>query len=139
MFACNKILCIHEQTCSLYLQIWLRLNNLLLPPGVKWLIVILKALTCFYQNKNNTDFVQHKKVCKLRFCSGFRNIYFMDSALAFVLLYAFVFQRLIRIIFPKQERNLSQAKLFRWSRKFCASKDFSLIKEVFRNSRFSFH
>ena len=136
MFACNKIPCINEQICSLYLQIWLRLNNLLLPPRVKWLIAILKASTCFYQNKNNTDFVQHKKVCKLRFCSRFRNIYFMDSTLAFVSLYDFVFQGLIRIIFPKQERNLSQAKLFRWSRKFSTIQDFLFIKRVFTKQRF---
>ena len=40
------------------------MNDFLLPPDVKGLIVVLQASTeyDFYQKKNNTDFVDHKNL-----------------------------------------------------------------------------
>ena len=40
------------------------MNDFLLPPVVKGLIVVLQASTehDFYQKKNNTDFVDHKNL-----------------------------------------------------------------------------
>ena len=61
----------------------------------------------------------------------------MVSALAFVLLYDFVFKKLKTSIFP-WSRTFLQIKSFTWSRKFSTSKYFSLMKEVSSKAGF-FH
>ena len=65
------------------------MNDFLLPPGIKELIVVLQASTDydFYKHKNNIDFVYRQKVRELHFCSGYRNIYLngFNTSICFII------------------------------------------------------